>query len=162
MPPLRPSQPHISSPRIHSSPSSSFTQTRSLYLKLQWNGIFQQTVRLGARLFANRPFALASSRLPRQVRRRSQAGVPQRPTELLWKSGSPRSAQNLRRLATVAVPKRLGGLRKTSFSGPEYVLQYLGRTPTALPFPIIVWFPLQKGRSPFAGAIPLITTNRSS
>ena len=52
-----------------------------------------------------------------QVRRRSQAGVPQRPTELLWKSGSPRSAQNLRCLATVALPKRVGGLREASLRG---------------------------------------------
>ena len=34
-----------SSPRIHSPPSPSFTQTSFRTLKLQWTGIFQQTVR---------------------------------------------------------------------------------------------------------------------
>src|ERR1700686_757270 len=37
----------LSSPRIHSSPSSSFIQTSSFKLKLQPNGIFQQTARRG-------------------------------------------------------------------------------------------------------------------
>src|SRR6266481_9606592 len=35
----------LSLPRIRSSPSSSFTQTSSLKLKLQRNGIFQQTAK---------------------------------------------------------------------------------------------------------------------
>ena len=60
----------------------------------------------------------AASRLSRQVRGWSQAGVPDRPTELPWKFGSPRAAQNLRCLATTTLPKRLGGLRETSLRWP--------------------------------------------
>ena len=36
-----------------------------------------------------------------------------------WKFGSPRSAQNLRCLAAVTLPKRLGGLRETSLRWPR-------------------------------------------
>src|ERR1700686_3972616 len=44
----------LSSPRIHSSPSSSFTQTSSLKLKLQRNGIFQQTANQTRRVWPDK------------------------------------------------------------------------------------------------------------
>jgi len=99
-----------------------------------------------------------------QVRRRSQAGVPQRPTELLWKSGSPRSLSPKPSLLGYGhCSEKIGWSTRSVPSGVRNTCSSISVvTPTALPFPTIVWFPLQKGRSPFAGAIPLITTNRSS
>src|SRR6266850_2059061 len=60
----------------------------------------------------------ASSRLPRQVRCRSPAGLPGRPTPFPWRDVTTRSAQDLRRLATSTVPKGLGGLRETTVRWP--------------------------------------------
>src|ERR1700752_38604 len=59
------------------------------------------------------------SRFPWQVCRCSQASLPEQPTDLPWKPGSSRSAQNLRCLATATVPKRLGGLRETALRWPR-------------------------------------------
>src|SRR5438876_2479748 len=50
---------------------------------------------------------------------------------------------------------------KRPFGGPEYVLQYLGRYTIAWPSLTIGWSLSPMARSPFVGAIPLTTTNRS-
>ena len=50
---------------------------------------------------------------------------------------------------------------KRPFGGPDYVLQYLGRYTIAWPSPTIAWSPSPMAKLPFAGVIPLTTTNRS-
>ena len=51
------------------------------------------------------PYPCASPRFPRQIRCRSPAGLPSRPTQLPRRPSSPRSAENLRRLAPPSVPQ---------------------------------------------------------
>jgi Putative transposase/Transposase zinc-binding domain len=50
---------------------------------------------------------------------------------------------------------------KRPFGSPEYVLQYLAATPIAWPSPTIDCSPSSMAKLPFAGVIPLTTTDRS-
>src|SRR6266446_5692590 len=56
----------------------------------------------------------APSHFPRQVCCCSPAGLSRRPTQLPWKPDLSRPAQDLRRLATAAVQKGLGGVLETT------------------------------------------------
>src|SRR6266850_32947 len=60
----------------------------------------------------------APSHFPRQVCCCSPAGLSRRPTQLPWKPDLSRPAQDLRRLATAAVQKGLGGVRETTLRWP--------------------------------------------
>src|SRR5712664_2360567 len=64
-------------------------------------------------------YPCAPSRFPRQVCCCSPAGLSRRPTQLPCRSDLSRSAQDLRRLATAAVQKGLGGVRETTFRWPR-------------------------------------------
>src|SRR5216684_6314383 len=60
----------------------------------------------------------APSCFPRQVCCCSPAGLSRRPTQLPWKPDLSRPAQDLRRLATAAVQKGLGGVLETTLRWP--------------------------------------------
>ncbi len=60
-----------------------------------------------------------SPRLSRQVRAGLKQAFQRRPTPLPRRSHAPRSAEDLRRLATTTVPKGLGGLLETPLRRPR-------------------------------------------
>ena len=61
----------------------------------------------------------AAQNLSRQVRRCAQTGFSEWPAQLPRRFGTPRAAQDLRRLATAAVPSRLGGVLETPLRWPS-------------------------------------------
>src|SRR5271157_1899798 len=61
----------------------------------------------------------AAARVSWQIRRRPQVRLPTQSAPLRGRSGTDRSAQDLRRLAASAIPQELGGLLQTTLRWPR-------------------------------------------